>query len=125
MFSSEEAGINGPCSRSDHGNGGAESGKNDRNPWIAAVGECDPQFDRRDHASYDWGPQPNEQKDSSAGRDQLRNHRWGKGFIRNLDDAEADEQNRRQHALKEKSYTWPAVGECGKQSLQKFVPAKS
>jgi len=56
VFSSEEAGINGPCSRSDHGDGGAERGKSDRNPWITAVGECDPQLDRRDQTSCNGGP---------------------------------------------------------------------
>ena len=56
VFSSEETGINGPCSRPDHGDGGAESGKSDRNPWITAVGECDPKFDRCDQASYNRGP---------------------------------------------------------------------
>lgn len=124
MFSSEKTGINRPCSWSDHCDGGAESGKNDRNPWIAAVTECDPQFDRHDQASYDRGPQPNEEKYPRAGRNQLGNHRWRKGFVRQFDNPEANEQNRCQYALKKKTYTWPAVGECRKQSLQNFCPGK-
>jgi hypothetical protein len=125
VSSSEKTGINGPCSRSDHCDGGAEGGKNDRNPRVTAVGEGDPQFDCPDQASYDWGPQPNKEKYSGAGRYHLWNHRWGKGFARKLDDREAKEQNGCQNALEENPYTWPAVGECRKQSLQNFAPPVS
>jgi hypothetical protein len=94
-------------------------------PRITDVDQSNPQFDDGDQSPHQRCPQADDEKYPGAARNHLRNHRRGKGFANKIDDAEANEQNSCQHALKEKTDAWPAVGECRKQSLQRSAPMRS
>lgn len=75
VFSAEAAGINRPCPRSDHGNGAAENGKSERNPRVARISQCDPQFDGGNNGSCDWSPHSGKEQYPAASSNDLWNHR--------------------------------------------------
>jgi len=124
MFSAEKPCIDRPRSRANHCNSAAERRQHYWNPRIADV--CGgPQFDKSNQCPHDWGPQADKKKYSRKRADDLRNHEWrirGPGKLKN---PEANKQAGRKNALKQKTYTRPAVSKARKKSLQEFSPVTS
>ena len=65
--------------------------------------------------SYNWSAEARQEHYPCARSDDFRNHQ---GCARRADDPEANDQDGRQNALKQKADARPAVGEVGKKSLQ-------
>jgi len=121
VLSSEKAGINGPCTWPDHCGRSAKNCQHDGHPRITDVSQGDPQFDDGDQSSYHRCPEADEEEYPGAGANNLQNHRGGSGWIRELENTEANEHGGGQDALKEKTDTWPAAGEGGKKPLQESL----
>ncbi len=101
VFSAEKTGIDGPCTGSDHRDGGGECGERDRHPRVARRCERDPQFADRDHTSCDWSPQPGQEKYPGARGNDLWDYRWRKGSAYQFDDSAANQQDGGENTLKQ------------------------
>lgn len=121
MFSAEESGINGPCSRPDHCGGATERCQDDRNPWVTDLGQGNPDLDRGNQRSHNGRPEADKEKYSGEASNDLWNDRRGIGCPSNLDDPGAHQQDRGEAALNEETNPRPPTGECRKQSLQDFL----
>jgi hypothetical protein len=81
-----------------------------------------PGLDDRDRKSSDRRPQPYKQKNASGGGYQPWKV-WGEcGTFKDMRGAEIEQKRAGQRALKQKTGTGPAFGECGKQTLQNVLP---
>ena len=62
MLPAEEAGIDGPGTGSNHGQGGAEDRQDHVNPVIARLRENNPNLNDSDHCARQRSPEADEQK---------------------------------------------------------------
>ena len=74
VLPAKEPGIDGPGTRSDHCQSGANGGQHDGNPGIAGTRESDPQLSEGYYSSSHWGPQADEKKYARTGCNDWRGH---------------------------------------------------
>jgi len=122
VLSAVESGINGPQSGSDHRHRGAQASQHDGDQRIPRPRHRYPDLDSSNRDSRDWGPEAKKEKYSCDSRNQIREGGHQSSSFKKMRGSAIEEDRARQHALKQKTSARPALGECGKETLQKCSP---
>jgi hypothetical protein len=125
VFSAVEFGINGPHSGSDHRHRGAQASQHDGDQPIPRPRQRYPDLDSSNRNSRDWCPKAKKEKYARDRRNQIREAGHQSSSFKEMRRPAIEQDRARQHALKQKTSSRPAFGECGKETLQRCSPITS
>jgi len=117
MLSSEEASVDRPGARADHGQSAAQHGEKDRDRGIAGSCQGDPYFDHRNQCARNRSPEASQQKESQNSRRHFRDHQASRRIFQSSYPV-AEQSDRRDESLKEEAEARPAIRKCREKTLQ-------
>ncbi len=122
VLSAVEPGIDGPHSGSDHRHRQAQTSQHDCGQRIAQRRQEYPDLDNGNRDSGDWRPEAKKEQCARDSRHQMREAGHQSSSFKEMRGSEIEQKRARQHALKQETRTGPALGECGKETLQTCPP---
>jgi hypothetical protein len=122
VLSAVKSGINGPQSGSDHRHRGAQASQHDGDQRISRRRQQYPGLDSSNRNSGEWRPKANKEEYARGSRNQIREARRQSSSFKEMRGPEIEQNRARQHTLKQKTSARPALGECGKETLQTYSP---
>jgi hypothetical protein len=122
VLSAVEFGVNRPQSGSDHRHCGAQASQHDGDQPIRRRRQQYPDLDSSNRDSRDWRPKAKKEKYARDSRNQIREAGHHSSGFKEMRGSEIEQNRACQHALKQETSARPALGECGKQTLQTRPP---
>ena len=122
VFSSVESGVNGPQSGSDHRHCGAQASQHDGDQRISRRRQQYPDLDNGNRDAGYWRPEAKKEQCARDSRHQMREAGRQSSWFKEMRGSEIEQKRARQYALKQKTRARPALGECGKETLQTCSP---
>lgn len=122
VLSAVKSGINGPQSGPDHRHSGAQASKHDCGQRIAQRRQEYPDLDNGNRDAGYWRPEAKKEQCARDSRDQMREAGSQSSCFKEMRGSEIEQKRARQYALKQKTRARPALGECGKETLQTCSP---
>jgi hypothetical protein len=122
VLSSVKFGINRPHSGPDHCNRAAQASEQDGGQRRPGACEEYPDLYNGNRNSGEWRPKAEQQKYSRDSRNHMTDAQPKPSDFKEMHDPETEQNDTCQYALKQKTSAWPAVGECGKETLHRSFP---
>ena len=122
VLSSVKFGINRPHSGSDHRHCAAQASQHDGDQRIPRPRQRYPDLHSSNRNSRNWRPEPKKEKYSRDSRNQIREAGHQSRSFKEMRGSAIEQKRARQYALKQKTRARPALGECGKETLQTCSP---
>ena len=122
VFSAVESSINGPHAGPDHRNRGSKDRHYDCGKRMRRARKEHPDANDGNRDSGDWRPKAEQQEYARDSGNQIWEARRESIALNHMRGSVIDQNRAREHALKQKTSSGPALRKCGKQTLQTRPP---